>query len=376
MNSHRITCVIYSLSCGGAERVMASLAGGLAAAGHRVTLLVLNPDIPTHYPVSESVTRIGPLGDAAGSFRWFDWRGQRRRRRDLRQTILATHPDLVISFMNTTNVAVLRALSGSGVPVIASEHTDPRLQKIGWRWSLLRRLAYPEARRVVVLTQAVKNWAGKLWPRWRTVAIPNPVELGNNAPLAVRPAYFGAHTIAAMGRLVPVKGFDLLIGAFAQLAARYGEWNLVIFGEGTERAALERQIADLGLQDRVHLPGLVQAPETVLPLAELFVVSSRYEGFCLALAEAMGVGLPVVSFNCPSGPAEIVTDGVDGVLVPPEDVAALTATLDRLMTDEAERRRLGGNAVAAVARYAPARIMALWLGLIDEVLADTPRQAA
>lgn len=371
MSGLRITCVIYSLGCGGAERVMAGLVRWLADTGHRVTLLVMNPDIPAHYGVPDSVMRIGPEGAAAASCRWFDWSGQRQRRRDLRKTILDTAPELVISFMDTTNIAVLRALSGSGVPVIATEHNDPRVHPIGWRWSLLRRLTYPQASRITLLTADAAGWARTLWPRWKVAVMPNPVEPPGHSPQAERPAHFGHHTIAAMGRLAPQKGFDLLIEAFATLAPRFGDWHLVVFGEGTERAALERQIAQRGLEGRVALPGAVKAPETLLPLADLFVVSSRYEGFCLVLAEAMALGLPVISFNCPTGPAEIVRDGEDGVLVPPGDTAALAAAMARLMADEAERRRLGRNARQAAQRYAPARIMAEWDMLIAEVMAET-----
>ncbi|MGZ8245560.1 glycosyltransferase family 4 protein [Methylomagnum sp.] len=370
MSGLQITCVIYSLGCGGAERVMAGLVRWLADAGHRVSLLILNPAIPAHYEVPDTVTRIGPQGAAAASCRWFDWSCQRRRRRDLRKTILDTAPELVISFMDTTNVAVLRALSGSGVPVIATEHNDPRMHPIGWRWSLLRRLTYPQASRVTLLTADAAGWAETLWPGWRVAVMPNPVEPPSRPPQAEPPAQFGRHTIAAMGRLVPQKGFDLLIEAFATLAPRFGDWHLVVFGEGAERAALERQIAQLGLEGRVSLPGVVKAPETILPLADLFAVSSRYEGFCLVLAEAMALGLPVISFNCPTGPSEIVRDGEDGLLVPPEDTDALAAAMARLMTDEAERRRLGQNARQAAQRYAPARIMAEWETLIAEVMAE------
>lgn len=372
MPGQRITCIIYSLGCGGAERVMVNLTGRLAGSGYHVTLLSLNPAIPDHYPVSPEVARISPPHAAIADCRWFDWRGQRRRRQALREAILATESDVVVSFLDTTNVAVLLALAGAGVPVVVAEHIDPRMHQIGWRWSLLRRLMYPRAARVVVLTQDTLRWARSLWPRWRLVAIPNSLE-PSGAPLAATPpAGFGPRTLVAMGRLTPQKGFDLLIRAYAPLAGRFADWHLVILGEGEERPGLERLIAELGLQGRVFLPGVISTPDSVLPLADLFVVSSRYEGFCLALAEAMAAGLPVISFDCPSGPAEIVHDGVDGVLVPTGDVMALSAAMARLMADPAERQRLGQQARQVAERFSPERITDLWRRLIEEVLAETP----
>jgi glycosyltransferase involved in cell wall biosynthesis len=129
---------------------------------------------------------------------------------------------------------------------------------------------------------------------------------------------------------------------------------------------------ELRVEARVSLPGQVQHPATVLARADLFVLSSRYEGFPMALVEAMACGLAAIATDCPSGPREIVQDGVDAVLVPPEDVEALAATMDRLMADDAERQRMGARAGEVVERFGIERISTMW----DELFAAARRSAA
>lgn len=363
-----ITCVISSLGCGGAERVMVDLTRRLAGLGYDITLLTLDAGIPDHFAPDPAVRRRRLPDSAIASCRWFDLPSQRRRTATLRETILRERPRLVISFIDTVNISVLMALVGSGIPVIAAEHTDPRCYAIGWRWSWLRRFWYPRAARVVMLTAETLRWAESHWPRWRARAIPNAVAPMDPVTPGPRPEFFGAHTVVAMGRLGPEKGYDRLLLAFAALAGRFPEWKLVVFGEGAERAALENLIGAQGLAGRVELPGAVADPGRVLPHADLFVLSSRFEGFPMALAEAMACGLPAVAFDCLSGgPADIVRHGVDGLLVPQGDVDALREAMARLMGDADERRRFAARAPEVAARFAPERVVGLWRDLIEEV---------
>lgn len=365
----RITCVISSLGCGGAERVMVGLAGRLAALGYRVSLLTTE-DVPDFFDVPVGVSRRALPAGAVTSCRWFDLRRQRQRTQTLRTALLRDDPQVVISFVDSMNVAALLALSGSGVPLIAAEHTDPRRHRIGLRWSWLRRWYYPRASRVVLLTADVRDWALRLWPRWRAVAIPNAVESDGGA--GGRPEGSGPRTLLAMGRLGPEKGFDILLEAFARLAPGFPDWQLRIYGEGGERARLEALIDRLGLAGRAHLPGIVRRPGDFLAQADVFAVPSRYEGFSMVLAEAMALGVPAVATAC-SGPAAIIRDGIDGLLVPPEDPAALAQALARLMLDGDERRCLGARAVEVAERFSPERIVGQWQSLIESVLAESGR---
>jgi glycosyltransferase involved in cell wall biosynthesis len=178
--------------------------------------------------------------------------------------------------------------------------------------------------------------------------------------------------LVAVGRLVPQKGFDLLLRAFARLSSRHPEWNLVIWGEGPERANLERLREELCLTEASSLPGNHPRIYEALAESDLFVLSSRFEGFPNALCEAMAVGLPVVSFECPSGPAQIIRPGLDGVLVPPEDINGLEQALDRLMSDPALRVSMGTKARDVIERFSLEQILARWEVCIEEVL--SPRK--
>ena len=164
--------------------------------------------------------------------------------------------------------------------------------------------------------------------------------------------------------------------AFARVAGDHPDWSLVIWGEGTERPLLEALRERLGLADRVRLPGLTGRPGAWVEDAALVVLPSRYESFGNVVTEAMAAGLPVVVTDCPWGPGEIVQHGVDGWLVPPEDVAALAAGLGLLMGDDALRARLAEAARRSVRRFARESVMALWDDLVDGLRPGNPEQSA
>ena len=170
-----------------------------------------------------------------------------------------------------------------------------------------------------------------------------------------------------MGRLVPQKGFDRLIPAFATVSSSRPGWRLTIWGEGPDRPALELLRDSVGIAHRVALPGMTDDPGTALASATLFVLSSRWEGFPTVLGEAMALGVPVVSVDCPSGPADIVRDGIDGILVAPDDAAALADGLARLMDDGAVRANLASRAPEVLERFGLAHVLALWEDVFREV---------
>jgi glycosyltransferase involved in cell wall biosynthesis len=172
-----------------------------------------------------------------------------------------------------------------------------------------------------------------------------------------------------LGRLTPEKGFDLLIEAFARIAPAWPMARLVIWGEGDERARLEAIRARLDLVDRVELPGATRSPERELRSATIFVLSSRLEGLPMVLLEAMAVGRPVVACDCDYGPRDIIRPGVDGLLVPPEDVPALAEAIDGLLRDDERRGTLGRRAVEVRERFAIEAISDRWDALFQEARA-------
>jgi glycosyltransferase involved in cell wall biosynthesis len=365
---NKILLVIPGLTAGGAERVLVLLTEGLLAQGYGVDVVTVFGRQHDFYPLPKGVQRIA-LDLGGDTSRVVDkLAGNLRRITGLRRAIRAAAPDVVISFLSETNVLVLLATVGLGIPVIVTEHIDSRCYPLGRAWKTLRRLSYRRAARLVSASAGIDM--GFSWlPAGRRVVIHNPVCLdGSDAAVSAPRRFPRPHTVLAMGRLETQKGFDLLIDAFGRLAADFPDWGLVILGEGSLRPKLSAQIEALGLGDRIHMPGVTASPAATLRRGDLFVLSSRYEGFGLALVEAMAVGLPVVAADCPSGPAEIVHPGEDGLLVPAENVSALAGAMAQLMSDPAERRRLGENARAVAQRFGLNTVMQSWEQVIDACL--------
>ena len=175
--------------------------------------------------------------------------------------------------------------------------------------------------------------------------------------------------ILAIGRMTEQKGFDLLLDAFYRSDLAQKGWHLTILGEGPERSALEQQATKLGVADVVSLPGFVDVGQW-LGRSDIFVLSSRYEGFPNALMEAMQMHRACVSFDCPSGPRELIESDRNGLLIPPQDVIALSEALQRLAADPVLRRRLGAEASKIGEQFSPALVYAKWLELIDTVSAE------
>ncbi len=252
------------------------------------------------------------------------------------------------------------------------EHTDPAQHSIGRIARALRWLLYRRAHAVVVLTPGIAQWASRIVARSAIHVIPNPIGDQFLPPCQLTGPTHG-HKIVALGRLSPEKGFDLLLRAFAQSTFADPDWTLDIVGEGPERDRLRALADDLGIADRVRLPGVVKDPEKVLRKAHLFVLSSRYEGFPMALLEAMACGLAVVSFDCRSGPREMIQDGVNGLLVPPNDVDALAKAMARMIGAEDERKRLGERAVAVAEKFSLAKVTQMWRSVFDHAVSRRRR---
>jgi glycosyltransferase involved in cell wall biosynthesis len=373
----RLTLVIESLGRGGAERIASVLAGAWVDEGRQVTLLTLVQDDVPVYPLHPAIElrQLRVRGGKANHLLHGIVR-QIRSARMLRRAIRESAPDLIVSFMDIPNVLTLLATQGLNVPVIISERTHPAYYYIGWHWQILRRLVYHRADALVCMTSPVLSWLQQRI-RVKGYVIPNPVSAPSLALPAVRRVeQKKEHIIVAMGRLSREKGFDLLLEAFSRVAGQHPDWSLQILGDGHLRAELEAQVRILNLDGRVEFKGAVDDPFPLLRGADLFVFSSRFEGFGNALCEAMACGLPAISFECPSGPAAIVRHGVDGLLVSAEDVAALAVAMDQLMGDNNERMRLAKRAPDVVLRFSLERILALWSQLFEDVLPKAPQQEA
>ncbi len=285
-----------------------------------------------------------------------------RRIRVMRAEIRASKPDIVLSFLTEANVLTILASLGLRVPVVVEEHIYAAWPPLPLTWRLLRLMTYPMAASVIALTPSALAALGPARGQ-RGRVIPNPVL----PPPPGKIAPDEPPVIVAIGRLVPQKGFDFLLAAFAKVTTVHRDWRLEIWGEGPERAPLEKLRDSLGLSSQVTLPGRTREPYEVLRRASLFVMSSRREGFPTVLGEAMSCGLPVLSFDCPSGPREFIRDGVDGLLVPPGDVGALAAGIERLIEDRKLAHDLSSRAPEVVERFALSKALEQWDAVFTEV---------
>ncbi|MFE3430967.1 glycosyltransferase family 4 protein [Streptomyces sp. NPDC059171] len=205
-------------------------------------------------------------------------------------------------------------------------------------------------------------------PGVRIEAIPNAVP-----EPACPPADGDLKWVVAAGRLHRVKRYDHLVRAFAQVSAARPDWRLRIYGggdaTGDEQAALRALVDELGLHNHVFLMGSVNPMEAEWPKGSIAAVTSERESFGMTIVEAMRGGLPVVATDCPHGPAEIIEDGVDGRLVPVGEPDAIAAALLQLIEDDGLRRRMGGAALKASARFDPARVAEQHERLFTELVA-------
>lgn len=359
----RITFVISSLEVGGAERVTSHMANYWAEQGWHVTIVTLAKTAP-FYSLHEGVS-LKQLGAAHESGNILQAvRNNVRRLYALRHAIGQSEPDVVISMIDRTNVRTLLSLEGSGLPVVVVEQIDPAMHHIGRVWHLLRRLIYGRADAIVVLTQLSRRFFSSR-QQSQIHIIPNPVVV-NSLPHSGQPDV-ASHEVIAMGRCAPQKGFDLLLGAWQLVAAGRSQWRLRILGDGPDRMTLTAQAEQMGLADNVRFEGIVTEPERYLRAADLFVMSSRYEGFPMALGEALASGLPAVSFDCPTGPAELIRDGVDGFLVAPEDIKGLAARMALLIDNEPLRMQMAARAPEVVDRFGVSAVMSQWNALLESI---------
>ena len=260
-------------------------------------------------------------------------------------------------------------LAPPGVVTVGQEHLNFRAYKRGLAADIARR--YPRLDALAVLTEDdLRTYAEVVPPTVRLVSIANalPELEGDVSTLSGR-------LVVAAGRLTPQKGFDLLIPAFARVVERHPEWKLRIYGGGEKLPELRRLVFEHELYNHVTLMG--KAPELGRELAKasVFALSSRFEGLPMVLLEAMSKRLPVVSFDCPTGPRQVITHGRNGLLVPNGDVDGFASALLELIEDDDERRRMGDAALETARRYDLDVIGREWADLLAELAGAGPSAA-
>jgi GalNAc-alpha-(1->4)-GalNAc-alpha-(1->3)-diNAcBac-PP-undecaprenol alpha-1,4-N-acetyl-D-galactosaminyltransferase len=358
----KIVFFVSSMQTGGAERVASLLCNYWAKSGHVVHLVMTHSRISEcHYALDRRV-QLTRLANENLKVKKTD---RFRRLVSMYRLIKGSKPDIVVSFLTDVNIAVLIVTLFLNARVIISERVYPPLHKLPLLLEIARRLTYRRADYVVLQNSQSLNWLKSICPNSAAAVIPNPVEWPISDTYSghlfsnVRDS--GKKMILGVGRLELQKGFDILIAAFALIEKVHPDWILVIVGEGSQRHKLEEQIKKLVLSEKVLLCGKVRNISACYQNTEIFVLSSRYEGFPNALLEAMASGCAVVSFDCMAGPRDIIVDQENGYLVDLDHgVIGIGSAIDRLIRDESTRRRLAENAIAVRNTYSIGTITKRW----------------
>lgn len=369
----RLLFFIHSLDGGGAERVTASLANHWVQQGRGVTIVTVARCARDAYVLDPAVERIELDLARQSANRLAGLVQNLRRIWRLRRVLKQRQPDIAIAMMTESSISLAWAALGlRGLGTIGCERIHPPQHPLGSLWETLRRYSYGALSAVVALTQESADWIRKNTKARRVDVIPNAANwpLPELLPRIEPDAIFPAHRrlVLAVGRLEVQKGFDWLIEAFAMQALAHRDWDLVILGDGPERDRLQARIDAAGLAGRIHLPGRAGNMPLWYQRADLYVMSSRFEGFPNTLLEALMYGVPAVSFDCDTGPRDIIDHEVNGLLVPRGDAGRLSAAMGRLMSDGDLRGKLAMAAHDVKKRYAIDKIEKKWAVLFGELL--------
>lgn len=341
---------------GGTERVCSIIANELSHIGYDVNILNLTGGDSPFFPLSNNIE----------THSLFPMPGRTLYRTPaiiykLRSYLKEESIDTLIVVETMSVLFTLLAIQGLSIKHICWEHFNFKIDlgKVGRR--LARQLAARYCDAVVTLTERDRlYWLKGATCKAQIVSIPNP------SPFAPQ-EYIKedcSKTALAIGRLTHQKGFDLLIQAWAKVAKERSDWNLIILGEGEDRPLLTELINEYQLNSKVNLVGAVNNVEDYYKKSDIFCLSSRYEGFGMVLIEALAFGLPIVSFDCELGPAEILED-TGAVLVPPNNIELLADALIDLIENEEQRKAISLKSKEKSKEYQAEVIISDWIKLIE-----------
>ncbi|MEV4096411.1 glycosyltransferase family 4 protein [Streptosporangium saharense] len=373
--------LLHAYGMGGTIRTVINQANAMAGAGHEVEIVsVVRRRDASRFPVDPRVTvtalvdqRDGIYQDSLGRRAWRRLRGKvvpsgefaaayftERVEKAVIDYVSSLRDGVLVTTRPALNLISARRTPRSVVRV-AQEHINLTTHPESVRREIARHYGRLDA--VATLTGTDRKDYQALLPDTPVVRIPNAIHLLGRAP-----SRQDERLVVAAGRLVPQKGFDLLVPAFAQVVRHRPDWRLRLYGTGPRKAALRALVREHRIGDNVTLMGRSDRLDRELAQASVYVLSSRFEGLPMVMIEAMAHALPVVAFDCPTGPRDVLTPGIDGLLVPPGDVDALAGGLLRLIGDRELRLRMGAAAVRTAMDYSPEVVTPMWERLFAELL--------
>jgi GalNAc-alpha-(1->4)-GalNAc-alpha-(1->3)-diNAcBac-PP-undecaprenol alpha-1,4-N-acetyl-D-galactosaminyltransferase len=358
MEHNKICLVIPSLQAGGMERVMSELLNNFSKdKSLRIHLILYGIKRDVFYPLPSEVVLHKPSFLFNNRIRVFS---TIRTLIYLRREIKRINPRSVLSFGEVWNNFVLLALYGTKIPVVVSDRCQPN-KSLGRFHDFLRRQLYRHAKSIVCQTQLAKEIFEISIGPLNYCVIGNPIRQSE-----ILNVVKGDRIILSVGRLIDTKNFNQLISIFASIASV--GWKLVIVGDDVQKqqnkSKLEKQIIELGLQGKVILAGKQVDVESYYRNASIFAFTSISEGFPNVIGEAMSAGLPVVSYDCVAGPADLIVNEETGFLIPLHNQQVFAQKLESLMLDTSLRKKMGEKAISRMLKFESKQISGQFLEVL------------
>lgn len=360
--------LITGMPMGGAERVMSTLANQFVAEGASVRLVTLK-EAKSAYPLDKRIEFVGgdmsPLPSGGFQKKLGMVKSAFRSIAFYRKQLQEFQPDVVLSFLTNTNLLAIitKMFSMKKFPVIISERADPRK-----RSKFLIRICnwiYPKADCIVCQSKVIEEYFRKVNRKSKTKVIANPI---NENCINLLPVTDRQKRIVAVGRLSKQKNYELLIESFSLLAAKYPDFRLEIYGQGPEEAHLLEKIQREGLSEQVFLMGVRENVMKEAADAAAYVMSSDFEGFPNALAEAMASGIPVISTDFPTGIAhELIVNGKNGFVVPVGDAPALADAIEKIISNPELQVKMSQNNIKLREKLNIHKIYKEWKVLFEAI---------
>jgi GalNAc-alpha-(1->4)-GalNAc-alpha-(1->3)-diNAcBac-PP-undecaprenol alpha-1,4-N-acetyl-D-galactosaminyltransferase len=321
----KILLVAQTLRKGGAERVVSLLSQEFEKQGHKVKIILFDKKIEYEYG-----GEIINLNTPASSNYIIKLIRLFQRIIKLKQIFKKEEPDLILSFMESCNFASIL----TGYEIVVSIRNNPE-KKLNWYQKKLIKILYNfhNVKRVVTVSRGIEKILNEKYHINNTFTIYNPVVFDKDYSIKEDLSKYQPY-ILGVGRLHKQKNFVLLIEAFSKTKAK-AFLNLLIVGEGKERENLKKLIKELNLTNKVFLVGKKNNIKDYYLQSEIFVLSSKFEGFPNVLVEALSNGCACISTDCPTGPNEIIKNGENGILVKNEDVSELAMAIDKVYFNKA-----------------------------------------
>lgn len=353
----KILFYINTLERGGAERVISNLANQYAASGSKVYFATSN-GADNEYPLEKEILRFNLMQNYISNKILKNIYLVRK----LRKIINDKKPDIVISFLNEANFRSILATLGTGIPLIISVRNNPQHEYSNKLYYYMQKILFPYANGIVFQTEDAKNWFSKKVQK-NSCIIMNQVDKSFFETEHMTGSYY-----CAVGRLSEQKNYNMMINGFARFHSKYPNEKLFIYGVGPLEKDLKEYIKDLGMEDVIVLKGLSDNIPQVLSNAKAYIMTSNYEGMPNALLEAMAVGLPVVSTDCPcGGPKSVIKNGENGFLIPANDEAALADILEKLQ-DNAICEKIGQSARNSSKMFMPDAVFENWDNYVEKII--------